>query len=198
MKRKERRLRDKKRIDLISTFQQVLRNGFYPDGFIEASTRKSNYRKRNGRKRSKLNNRRIHFKKHRRKHCKKQIPDVFRDRRKYRNCRIKLQRYTNLKRKPNFKMSTVDTFIPMLLTPNRRYSKSQDVHLRDKIVIQPKYSPFISNSERRIGYGGHGGHHGLNSIYVGKDDSGILWPLLGIFGLFQLLTTGAIGKFEID
>merc|ERR1719322_678447 len=56
----------------------------------------------------------------------------------------------------------------------------------------PKLSPMLLNSERRSGYGNYGAHPGVNSIYVGKDDSGILWPLLGLFGLFQLLTTGAI------
>ena len=85
----------------------------------------------------------------------------------------------------------------MILTPKRRHRRFKTKNLLGDDEL-PKRLPIFSNAERRIGFGGypkHPKHYGAgNSIYVGNDDSSLLWPLVGLFGLFQILTTGAIGK----
>ena len=219
---KEHNGRIRKRTDDLSTLQHVLKNGFYPNGFSKSSSRKMRAQRYRTRRNHRLydyfpsrklqhrkhvvdynsdNLRRKYHKKHRRKNRRPHILSGFRKSRKckrpqlkYRKNIIQLKRYKNEQCDHNFRMSHKDDMIPILLTPKRRNAIFRDVPVSKAIRLPTTFSPLISNSERRIGYGSHGGHPGVNSIYVGKDESGILWPLLGIFGLFQLLTTGAIGK----
>jgi hypothetical protein len=91
-------------------------------------------------------------------------------------------------------VSTNHHVVPVILTPRRKYGSFQSRNLLDDDEL-PKRLPILSNAERRIEFGGYPKHRGGNSVYVGNDDSSLLWPLLGLFGLFQVMTTGAIGKF---
>ena len=112
------------------------------------------------------------------------------------------QRYRMYNRTPkyntkiinNHRVSTNHHVVPLMLTPRRKYGSFQSRNLLGNDEL-PKRLPIFSNAERRIGFGGYPKHHGGNSIYLGNDDSSLLWPLVGLFGLFQILTTGAIGKF---
>ena len=219
---KKRRSRNRKRKNVLSTFQQVLKNGFYPNGFsnadIRSSTHKRNKKERNNRVSNHVSNRRRHsqnildfefsgynrkryHRKNRKRNRRKKILDSLHNgplckisRRKYRKNIIALQPYSNEKCDHNFRMSNAENLIPAILTPKQRRTNFRGIYLEKRIRKLPKLSPMLLSSERRSGYGSYGAHPGVNSIYVGKDDSGILWPLLGLFGLFQLLTTGAIGK----
>ena len=218
----EHKERSRKRREALSTFQQVLKNGFYPKGFTKSSSRtwkrQRNRTSRNHRlydyfpsrrlqhQKHMINinsdrSRRKYLTKHRRRNRRKHVLSGFRKPRKckrpplnHRKNIVRLKYYRNEKCDHNFRMSHENSIVPILLNTKRTYADLRDVYARKALRTQPKFSPLILNSERRIGYGSHGGHPGVNSIYVGKDESGILWPLLGIFGLFQLLTTGAIGK----
>ena len=218
LKLKERRSRNRKRKNAISTFKRVLKNGFYPNGFTKSNIRKAKYKRhkkeRNYRVRNYAFNRRMHFnnilvgnnlKRRRRKYSNQdkrkyvKISDSFyngplckKPRRKNRKSVFESQLYE--KCNDNFRLSNTDNILPILLTPIRKHANFHNVYSEKRIRMQPKSNHVISSSERRIGHGFRGGHPGVNSIYVGKDESGILWPLLGLFGLFQLLTTGAIGK----
>lgn len=215
---KERRSRNRKRKNAISTFKRVLKNGFYPNGFTKSNKREAKHKRhkkeRNYRVRNYAFNRRMHLnnilvgdnhKRRRRKNFNQskrkyvKISDSFyngplckRPRRKYRKRASELQLYENCKN--NFRLTSKDNILLILPTPNRKHTNFHNVYSEKRIRMQPKSNHIISSSERKIGHGFRGGHPGVNSIYVGKDESGILWPLLGLFGLFQLLTTGAIGR----
>ena len=81
---------------------------------------------------------------------------------------------------------------PATLSTFRKYHNFQNSILRK--VQSPLSFPLSSYGQSRRGYGFRGGHQGVNAIYVGSNRNGILWPLLGLLGLFQLLTSGAIGN----
>ena len=83
--------------------------------------------------------------------------------------------------------------VPVILTPEIKYNSFSNDNFRN-LEQSPFRFSHIPNAHRRSGYGGHSRHGGVNSITVSNDGSDVLWPLLGLFGLFQLLTTGAIGN----
>ena len=175
--------------DVISTFRRVLINGFYPEKYHNLSSRKAHFKRklnkgvRNRRKfRQFRDHRRIAFKKFQR------LPKTTE--------RIqKFNRLSKSRRKVNNHHQYLiarDAFRLPFVASVRKGNYERDDLINSLPAVQR--FPRIQYSSRRFGYGRHSGHSGTNSILVTSGGGEYLWPLLGLFSLFQLATTGAIGN----
>ena len=165
--------------NFLSTFRRVLRNGFYPD--------KYNKRTRQRKKRKKLRKRQRRY--------RFRYPS-----------RLSggIKRYRNHKKvsMQNRKIDYLDQFsilhditprVPF--TQKRKHGNSRNGYFSEKNQWIHTF-PLTRIAQRR-NERFDTSRAGVNSIHVQSGGSDALLPLLlGIFGIFQLLTTGAIGNLN--
>ena len=175
--------------DVISTFRRVLINGFYPEKYHNLSSRKAHFKRKLNK--GVRNRRKFHqFRDHRRIAFKKfqRLPKTTE--------RIqKFNRLSKSRRKVNNQHQYLiarDAFRLPFVASVRKGNYERDDLINSLPAVQR--FPRIQYSSRRFGYGRHSGHSGTNSILVTSGGGEYLWPLLGLFSLFQLATTGAIGN----
>ena len=175
--------------DVISTFRRVLINGFYPEKYYNPSSRKKHFKRKL--RKGVRNRRKFHqFRDHRRIAFKKfeRLPKTTE----------RIQKFNKLsksRRKVNNHHQYLiarDAFHLPFIASVRKGNNGRADLINSLPGVQT--FPRVQYSSRRFGYGRHSGHSGTNSIQVTSDGGAYLWPLLGLFSLFQLATTGAIGN----